>query len=76
MREKKIRDFPGFRLWVQIRLLEEGMTQKQLAKRMGVVRPRITEATFGKQSGRKYVEPIIRELGGDTEDFRELLKAT
>ncbi len=74
MREKKIRDFPGFRLWVQIRLLEEGMTQQQLAEQMGVVRPRITEATFGKPSGRKYVLPIIRKLGGDEKDFQELLK--
>ncbi len=73
--KNQIRDFPNFRRWVKIRLAEEGMTQKQLANRMGVVRPRITEATFGKPSGKKYVEPIIRELGGNKEDFKELLKA-
>lgn len=72
---KQIRDFRGFRRWVKIRLAEEEMTQKQLAEEMGIYRQRVNEATLGKPSGKKYVEPIIRELGGNKEDFKELLKA-
>lgn len=42
---------------------------------MGIPHARISEATHGKQSGNKYIIPIIEALGGNTEDFKEFLKA-
>ena len=47
----------------------------ELARQMGIPHARISEATHGKQSGNKYIIPIIEELDGDVDDFKEFLKA-
>ncbi len=55
--------------------MEKEISQSELARRMEIPKARISEATHGKQPGNKYVLPIIKELGGDVEDFKEFLKA-
>lgn len=73
--KKKIYTLEEFRLWVKIQLIKKGISQNELARRMGIPQARISEATHGKQSGNKYVTSIIQELGGDIENFKEFLKA-
>ena len=51
------------------------ISQNELARQMGIPHARISEATHGKQSGNKYIIPIIEELDGDVDDFKEFLKA-
>ncbi len=73
--KKKIYTLEEFRLWVKIQLIKKGISQNELARRMGIPQARISEATHGKQSGNKYITSIIQELGGDIENFKEFLKA-
>lgn len=75
MKNNKVTNFDEFRHWVKVRLAEEGITMNELAKQMGVSRPRISEATLGNKYGRKYIVPIIEHLDGDLKDFKEFLKA-
>jgi hypothetical protein len=42
---------------------------------MDIPHARISEATHGKQSGNKYIIPIIESLDGDLKDFQDFLKA-
>ena len=51
------------------------MCIRDRARQMGIPHARISEATHGKQSGNKYIIPIIEELDGDVDDFKEFLKA-
>ena len=76
MKDNKIRDISEFNLWVKIRMLEKGVSQRQLAEQMNTHHARISEAITGKPSGNKYIVPIIEELGGNKEDFKEFLKET
>ena len=75
MAENRVRNLTEFRRWVRIRLVEKEISQNELARQMGIPHARISEATHGKQPGNKYIIPIIEELGGDVEDFKEFLKA-
>ena len=70
MKNNRISNLAEFRRWVKIRLVEKEISQNELARQMG-----ISEATHGKQSGNKYIIPIIEELDGDVDDFKEFLKA-
>lgn len=75
MKNNRISNLAEFELWVKIRLVEERLSQRELARKMGTHHARISEALHGKQSGNKYIVPIIEELGGDLNDFKEFLKA-
>lgn len=75
LRNNRIRDFTEFRQWVKHRLIDKELTQVELAERLGTSNPRISEATKGKNGGKKYILPIIKALDGDPDDFKELLKA-
>ena len=70
MKNNKVRNLAEFR-----RLVEKEISQNELARQMGIPHARISEATHGKQSGNKYIIPIIEELDGDVDDFKEFLKA-
>lgn len=74
MGNNKVRNLIEFRRWVKIRLVEEEISQNELARRMGIPHARISEATHGKKAGKKYIIPIIKQLGGNLEDFEEFLK--
>lgn len=50
------------------------MSQAELARQMQIPNTRISEALHGKQSGKKYIIPIIKKLGGDVKAFEEFLK--
>lgn len=56
-------------------MLEKGISQRELAEQMNTYHSRISEAINGKQSGKKYIVPIIEELDGDLNNFKEFLKA-
>ena len=74
MKNNRISNLAEFRRWVKIRLVEKEISQNELARQMGIPHARISEATHGKQSGNKYIIPIIEELDGDVDDFKELQK--
>ena len=74
MSNRKIRNLAEFKRWVKIRLVEEEISQRELAKRMGIPHARISEATHGKKTGYKYIVPVIEHLGGDLKDFKGFLK--
>ncbi len=63
-----------FRHWVNIQLALKDMTKGELAKKMNIPQSRISEALHGKSRGKKYILPIIFELGGDRNDFKNILK--
>lgn len=69
----KINNSSDFRRWVKIQMAYMEITQRQLAKKMGIAYPRICEAIHDKPSGKKYIIPLIEELGGDIDNFKEIL---
>lgn len=71
----KVNTVDEFRQWVKIQLVLKGISQNELARQMGIPQARVSEATHGKQPGKKYVVPIIEELGGDKEEFWEFLES-
>lgn len=75
LKKSKVKNLTEFRRWVKIRLVEEEISQNELAKQMGIPHARISEATHGKPTGKKHIVPIIEKLGGKLEDFEEFLKA-
>ncbi len=75
LKNNKIRNLAEFRRWVKIRLVEKEISQRELARQMDIPHARISEATHGKQSGNKYIIPIIEELDGNLNNFKEFLKA-
>lgn len=74
MKNNKIRNLAEFRRWVKIRLVEKEISQNELARQMGIPHARISEAIYGKRSGNKHIVSIIKELGGNVDDFKEFLK--
>ena len=58
MKNRKVRNFAEFALWTKTRMLE---------------RARISEAITGKPSGKKFIIPLIQELGGNMDDFKDFL---
>lgn len=74
MNHSEIRNYDEFRRWVKIRLVEVELSQRKLAQQMGIPHARISEAIHGKQTGKKYIIPIIENLGGEIEDFHEFLE--
>lgn len=70
---EKIQTREDFRKWARVRMAEQDISQRALAKKLNCPQPRLSEALHGKPSGRKYVEPLIRALGGDPADFREVI---
>jgi len=74
MYHSKIRNYAEFRRWVKIRLVEEEISQRELARRMGIPHARISEATHGKPTGCRYIIPVIENLDGDLKDFQEFFK--
>jgi len=73
MHHSKIKNLAEFRRWVKVRLVEEEISQRELAKKMCIPHARISEAIHGKQTGNKYIIPVIESLGGDLKDFQEFL---
>lgn len=75
MRNDKVTNLAEFRLWVKIRLVEREISQRELAKQMDIPHARISEAIHGKQTGNKFIVPIIQNLSGDLDNFKEFLEA-
>ena len=55
------------------RMLERDISQRELAAGMGTHQARISEAITGKPSGKKFIIPLIQELGGNMDDFKDFL---
>ena len=51
MKNRKVRNFAEFALWTKTRMLERGISQRELAAGMGTHQARISEAITGKPSG-------------------------
>ena len=73
MKNRKVRNFAEFALWTKTRMLERGISQRELAAGMGTHQARISEAITGKPSGKKFIIPLIQELGGNMDDFKDFL---
>ena len=73
MKTNEVRTLSEFYLWVKIRMLEKGQTQREQAEQMHTHHARISEAIHGKSSGMKYILPLINVLGGKEENFRDFL---
>ena len=69
-----IKNTNDFRRWVRVRMAYLDITQRQLADKMGIAYPRICEAIQGKPTGKKYIVPLIEELGGNVDSFEAILK--
>lgn len=74
MREE-ITNTAEFRRWVRMQLASREMSMAALSRQMNIPQSRISEAIHGKSAGNKYILPIIKELGGNPEDFKDFLKA-
>lgn len=74
MIDKRITSLVEFRRWVKVQVADREISQAELARQMQIPDSRISEALHGKQSGKKYIIPIIKRLGGNVEDFEEFLK--
>ena len=53
MKNRKVRNFAEFALWTKTRMLERGISQRELAAGMGTHQARISEAITGKPSGKQ-----------------------
>lgn len=69
-----IKSYREFEKWVKIEMIRQELTQRQLAEKMGIAYPRISEALHGRKTGIAYVIPLIEELGGNMEEFKEFLE--
>jgi plasmid maintenance system antidote protein VapI len=45
------------------RLIDLGLTQTQLGKKLHIPRNRVNDAIGGRREGRKYIKPIAKFLG-------------
>lgn len=57
----------SFGITVKKRLIELGLTQRQLAKDVGVNENYLTDILKGRRSGEKYKDLIIEKLGLEPE---------
>lgn len=53
---------------VVMRLVEKGMTQTELAERLGCTKQYLYKILSGQRSGKKYVEMLRRELELDLDE--------
>ena len=74
MKNEKITSIAEFRRWVRIQVAGQEMSQAELARQMQIPATWISEALHGRMSGRKCIIATIEKLGGNVEDFEELLK--
>lgn len=53
---------------VVMRLIEKGMTQTELAERLGCTKQYLYKILSGQRSGKKYVETLCTELNLDLDE--------
>lgn len=61
-------DIPFFGIIVKKRLIELDMTQRELARSIGVNENYLTDILKGRRSGKKYKEAILKTLEIDGTD--------
>lgn|GEM_PF-6363082 len=61
---RKKRKLTSFGLWVKMRLLEQNVTQTELAQRIGTDKHVMSRILYGVIPGNKFKARIIDELGG------------
>ncbi|HHY73258.1 MAG TPA: helix-turn-helix domain-containing protein [Bacillus bacterium] len=59
---------PLFGIQVKKKLIELNMTQRELARDIGVNENYLTDILRGRRSGRKYKDAIIQRLDLETEE--------
>ncbi|HHW39119.1 MAG TPA: helix-turn-helix transcriptional regulator [Bacillales bacterium] len=59
---------PFFGVRVKKRLIELNMTQRQLAKNIGVNENYLTDILNGRRSGKKYIDRLTKTLALDIEE--------
>lgn len=65
---------PLFGIKVKKRLIELGMTQRELAKEVRVNENYLTDILNGRRSGKKYRSAIMKHLGiNDFEELKEVI---
>ncbi len=63
------KDIPMFGINVKKRLIDMRMTQRQLAKDIGVSENYLTDILSGRRSGKKYKPLIYKKLGLEDPDL-------
>lgn len=71
----KVRSISDYRRWVKMQMAAQDLSQADLAERVGVTQPRISDSIYGKPKGLSCMKSIIKELGGSDEDFTEFLSS-
>lgn len=71
--DREVKTIGEFKHWVQVQLAIKQTSQKEIAERMQVAYPRISEAVNGRKTGRKHIVPLIEQLGGNIEDFKAII---
>ncbi|EKN63318.1 helix-turn-helix transcriptional regulator [Schinkia azotoformans] len=59
---------PFFGIIVKKRLIELNMTQRQLAKKIGVNENYLTDILNGRRSGKKYIDQLTKTLALDIDE--------
>ena len=72
--KEKITNTAEFRRWVRLQVVSQEISMAELARQMEIPQARISDAIHGRSTGNKHIIPIIEKLGGNVEDFEELLK--
>lgn len=70
---QRIRDIDDFRKWVKVQCILNGTSQAAVAVKMDVKAERISEAIHGKKKGKHVITPLIKELGGNLDDFKAVI---
>lgn len=63
---------PIFGIKVKKRLVELNMTQRQLAKDIGINENYLTDILKGRRSGRKYRDAINKKLNIDSDEKKSI----
>lgn len=70
--ETKNNLIPLFGIKVKKRLVELNMTQRQLAKDIGINENYLTDILKGRRSGKKYKDAITRKLNIDCDEKQSI----
>lgn len=73
MKNRKVRNFAEFALWTKTRMLERGTARENWPQEWEHTRPGSARLSQGSHQERSLSFPLIQELGGNMDDFKDFL---
>ena len=74
MKNRKVRNFAEFAFMDKNQDAgKKASARENWPQEVGTHQARISEAITGKPSGKKFIIPLIQELGGNMDDFKDFL---